>query len=92
MVGPTHQRAGSHHLVWSTDSTHPPVTGDGILDHTGQTMDKLTQAHIAFVNTSTATQSNIELRVNLRANRAEQLLSRDLLQVLRLKFSMKEFQ
>ena len=44
---------------------------DGILDHTGQTMDKLTQAHIAFVNTSTATQSNIELRVSLRANRAE---------------------
>ena len=85
--------AGSHHLVWSTDSTHPPVMGDGILDQTGQTMDKLTQAHIAFVNTSTATQkSNIELRVSLRANRAEQLLSRDLLQVLRLKFSMKEFQ
>ena len=34
-------------------------------------MDKLTQAHIAFVNTSTATQSNAELRVSLRANRAE---------------------
>ena len=42
-----------------------------MLDHTGQTMDKLTQAHIASVNTSTATQSNIELRVSLRANRAE---------------------
>ena len=34
-------------------------------------MDKLTQAHIAFVNTSTATQSNVELRVSLRVNRAE---------------------
>ena len=34
-------------------------------------MDKLTQAHITFVNTSTATQSNAELRVSLRANRAK---------------------
>ena len=34
-------------------------------------MDKQTQAHIAFLNTSTATQSNVELRVSLRANRAE---------------------